>query len=152
MNFVTMAFPPPPVVAALRAVLDPVRRARPDHRWSAPERWHVTLCFHGDRDPGGLPDLSDVVAPTIRLGDSGSFPGVLWLDVLGPLEPLARRVGADERWRPHLTIARGARDEVWPRVAFEGPEWTVDEVVLVRTGAGAGYEPLVRVPLSTPND
>ncbi|GAA3840068.1 RNA 2',3'-cyclic phosphodiesterase [Saccharothrix violaceirubra] len=152
MNFVTLLYPPAEVVTRLDEVLAPVRADRPDLRWSDPARWHVTLCFHGRDDPGGLPDFSDLVPPTIRLGDSGTFPRVLWMDVHGPLRPLAERAGAPEDWRPHLTVARGAGDAPWPHLPFDGPEWTVDEIVLVRTGTPTGYETVVRVPLSTPND
>ncbi|RKT56944.1 2'-5' RNA ligase [Saccharothrix australiensis] len=143
------------MVAELAGALRPLRAARPDLRWSDPERWHVTLRFHGDHaEPAGLLDgLRGLPAPTVRLAGSGAFPGVLWVGVEGPLRPLAEAAGADPDWRPHLTVARSRhRRPRWPRVEFTGREWTVAEVALVRSRPGGGYEVLQRVPLTTPND
>ncbi|MBB5955657.1 2'-5' RNA ligase [Saccharothrix tamanrassetensis] len=148
-------FPPAPVVAELDEALRPLRAAHPDLKWSTPGRWHITLCFHGDDavPDGRLEALRDATAPTLRLTGSGTFPGVLWIGVDGPLHPLARLAGADERWRPHLTVARSRRRRVrWPHVGFTGREWTVTEVALVGSDPSAGYRVLDRVPLSTPND
>ncbi|WP_275584916.1 2'-5' RNA ligase family protein [Saccharothrix algeriensis] len=150
----TGVFPPEPVVAELAEALRPLRAARPDLKWSAPRRWHVTLRFHGDHaEPAGLPaGLRGLPAPVVRLAGSGAFPGVLWVGVVGPLRPLAVAAGAGADWRPHLTVARSRRRDVrWPPVEFTGREWTVDEVVLVSSGPTTGYEVLDRVPLTTPN-
>ena len=145
-------FPPADVVAELAGALRPVRAGRPDLRWCAPERWHVTLRFHGDdAEPGDqLAALRGLPAPTVRLAGSGTFPGVLWIGVDGPLRPLAEAAGAGGEWRPHLTVARG-RPTRWPHVEFTGREWTVTEVALVRSHPSVGYEVLDRVPLTTPN-
>ena len=153
MRLFTGVFPPEDVVEELTDALRPVRAAHPGLRWTAPGRLHVTLRFHGDdAEPAGLLDaLRGMPAPTVRLAGSGTFSGVLWIGVEGPLEPLAVAAGSPlDGWRPHVTVARGRHRHVrWPRLGFTGREWTVREVVLVRSDPAAGYEVLDRVPLST---
>ncbi|MEV0681280.1 2'-5' RNA ligase family protein [Actinosynnema sp. NPDC050436] len=147
-------FPPADAVAELDAHLSPLRAAHPGLGWTAPDRWHVTLRFHGDAaEPAGLLDaLRGLPAPTLRLTSSGTFPGVLWMGVRGPLRPLAEAAGAAGDWRPHLTVARARRRaDPLPQVGFDGREWTVTEVALVRSRPSVGYEVLERVPLTTPN-
>ncbi|MEJ2855800.1 MULTISPECIES: 2'-5' RNA ligase family protein [unclassified Saccharothrix] len=155
MRLFTGVFPPDEVVEELTAALAPVRAEHPGLRWTAPGRLHVTLRFHGDdAEPGDqLRAFHGLAAPTVRLAGSGTFRGVLWVGVEGPLEPLAEAAGADlDDWRPHLTVARArGRRTRWPRVEFTGREWTVREVVLVRSDPATGYEVLDRVPLSTSN-
>ncbi|MFI9817494.1 2'-5' RNA ligase family protein [Saccharothrix variisporea] len=155
MRLFTGVFPPAEVVEELTEALAPVRAANTDLRWVAPERWHVTLRFHGDdAEPGDQLDaFRGLTAPTVRLAGSGFFRAVLWIGVEGPLEPLAEAAGTPlDQWRPHLTVARprGMRMR-WPHVEFTGREWTVREVVLVRSDPATGYEVLDRVPLSTSN-
>ncbi|MEU4803368.1 2'-5' RNA ligase family protein [Actinosynnema sp. NPDC023587] len=151
-------FPPADVVAELDAALRDARAAHPGLRWTAPDRWHVTLRFHGDdaepdAEPAGLLDgLGGLPAPTLRLTSSGTFPGVLWMGVDGPLRPLAAAAGQVGEWRPHLTVARARRrGEPLPHVGFGGREWTVTEVALVRSRPPGAYEVVDRVPLTTPN-
>nr|WP_269454369.1 2'-5' RNA ligase family protein [Saccharothrix espanaensis] len=150
----TGVFPPADVVADLADALRAARAAHPDLRWSAPDRWHITLRFHGDdAEPAGLLDaLRGLPAPRVALTSSGTFPGVLWMGVRGPLRPLAEATGATGDWRPHLTVARARRrGDRLPHVDFDGREWTVTEVALVRSCPSTGYEVLDRVPLTTPN-
>jgi 2'-5' RNA ligase len=99
-------------------------------------------------------------AHTVRLAGGGRFgAGVLWVGVHGDVRTLgrlaqsaqaaARRTGieVDERpYRPHLTLARtvrnGPRVDLRPYVAalegFEGREWEVAELVLMRSRLGGG--------------
>ncbi|WP_433263845.1 2'-5' RNA ligase family protein [Actinosynnema sp. CS-041913] len=143
------------MVAELAEALRPLRAEYPDLKWSTPSRWHVTLCFHGDdAEPAGRLDaLRGLPSPTVRLVGGGTFSGVLWIGVDGPLRPLAEAAGAGADWRPHLTVARSRRRGTrWPHVVFTGREWTVTEVALVRSHPSVGYEVLDRVPLTTPND
>ncbi|XVV02121.1 2'-5' RNA ligase family protein [Actinosynnema sp. CA-248983] len=155
MRLFTGVFPPDEVVQELTAALAPVRAEHRELRWVAPGRLHVTLRFHGDdAEPGGqLDGLAGLPAPTVRLAGCGTFRGVLWIGVEGPLEPLAVAAGAPmDTWRPHLTVARARGRRIrWPHVEFTGREWTVREVVLVRSDPATGYRVLDRVPLSTPN-
>ncbi|NUT99798.1 MAG: RNA 2',3'-cyclic phosphodiesterase [Saccharothrix sp.] len=155
MRLFTGIFPPDEVVEELIEVLRPVRAANTGLRWVPSDRWHVTLRFHGDdAEPGDQLDaVRGLPAPTVRLVGSGSFHGVLWIGVRGPLEPLAEALGTPlDRWRPHLTVARPlGRRMHWPHVEFTGREWTVRDVVLVRSDPVTGYEVLDQVPLSTSN-
>ncbi|MGW4485483.1 RNA 2',3'-cyclic phosphodiesterase [Amycolatopsis sp. NPDC004368] len=148
MRLFTALVPPPDVVAAVAAVLG---EPGPGLRWSAAEDWHVTLAYYGEDDPDErvadlVPALAGRTSVDVRLTGPGTFPGVLWLGVAGEgLARLAEAAGADRDdrpYRPHLTLARFARDrpsaaEPWARrlAGFAGRSWTADEVVLM---GGAG--------------
>lgn len=79
--FVALA-PPPDALAELAQVVAPLRPAWPGLRWVTQERWHVTLAFLGDVDPGKLDDLrvrlgraaSRHEAHQLRIGRGGAFP------------------------------------------------------------------------------
>jgi 2'-5' RNA ligase len=139
-------------------------------RWTARDRWHVTLRFLGpvvDVMPvvAALGAVAGVDPPQARLGPAvGRFGGrVLHVPVRG-LEPLAARVVAatatvgrppeDRPFHGHITLARvanRARVDLWPLAgtAIEGG-WDVDAVCLVESRpapAGAHYEVLERIPL-----
>lgn len=103
---------------------------------------------------------------TLRLAGGGSFgrgrSSVLWVGATGDLAGLrglhddiraalcADDLPCDDRpFTPHLTVAypgerfesshlRADRDDL---AGYAGPPWTVDEVVLVRSGSGT-YEPV----------
>lgn len=112
---------------------------------------------------------------TLALHGAGAFPKpvrrghTLWVGLRGDVEPLerlaararaaARRVGidvADRTFRPHLTVAR-ARERgvdltgaVAALAAYDGPPFTVADLLLVRSVLGDGparHEPLASWPL-----
>ena len=118
-----------------------------------------------------------------RLFGGGCFPNpyaarILWVGVDGPeardrLTALARsvrhaasRAGAPPsaaRFRPHVTVGRFPRPVEatrWVRLleAYVGPQWTVEEICLVRShlGEGRGGRPrhvvVDRFPLAPPGD
>jgi RNA 2',3'-cyclic 3'-phosphodiesterase len=159
------------VVADLAAAVAEVHDRLPEGvRWIPPERWHLTVKFHGEDDPdrraaklrrraGGLP------APTLRLGASGTFGGVLWVgvhpadeDSRRALRRLAQAAGNDPRkYRAHLTVARwsaGRPDRAALRAllaGYTGPWWRPADLVLVRSElrpGGPRYTDLARVPLA----
>ena len=125
--------PPPAVLHELAAVVEPLRAARPELRWTTAEDWHLTLAFLGEVAEAVLPELGRRLeraaarhrAQQLTIGGGGAFPGrsrarVLWAGIqAGPDLPAlaasvaagARRAGApppDEgrRYRAHLTLAR----------------------------------------------
>ena len=126
----------PPAAARehLAAELAGLRGTAGEPRWTAPERWHLTLLFVGavpDRQVAGLTAAlgADIVAGAparLRLAGAGRFgtvrrPQVAWVGVDGDLAALgdlaarlartARRLRleVEERpFRPHLTVGR------WP--------------------------------------
>ena len=154
-------------MAHLRETLEAGRPDSPELRWQPPERWHITVAFLGDAEPGrtasilaGLP-LPRVGA--LRLSGSGTFGPVLWVGVEhGPwLTDLADRVRAalgvpDELFRPHVTVARGrgrtaiptARAAAPELAGYSGPAWTPDALTLVRsrTGPRPHYQVLASWP------
>lgn len=125
-------FPPPPAVAALRALRDRLEPDVPGLRWTAPESLHFTLRFFGNLEPdavaraGGVLDATaSRVAPfPLELRGLGVFPGwnrprVLWVGSGGGgerLAALARELergftgaglgAADKPFVPHLTVGR----------------------------------------------
>jgi len=113
-------------------------------RPSAPERWHITLAFLGDRDDDVADALASVSAAPfeLHLAGSGSFPGVEWAGVSGDLDALsalAADVAAACRvqqgvYRPHVTIGR--RGRVSLPASYVGPSWTVSSFDLVHSTLG----------------
>jgi RNA 2',3'-cyclic 3'-phosphodiesterase len=102
-------------------------------------------------------------AATLSLAGAGAFPkparaNVLWTGVTGDRRGLAelaasvgaaaRRAGAvppdaGRRFQPHLTLARcRAPADVSSIVAslegYQGPEWTAEEIYLIRSVLGSG--------------
>ncbi|MGY1615656.1 RNA 2',3'-cyclic phosphodiesterase [Geodermatophilus sp. SYSU D00691] len=124
--------PSPEARAHLVAALEPLRGAPGEPRWTAPERWHLTLLFLGDVPAGTVPALVEAAggavacapAMTLRLAGGGRFgtrrrPQVAWagLDgdvpaltaLAGRLAGVARslRLAVEERpYKPHLTLGR----------------------------------------------
>ncbi|SEQ54910.1 2'-5' RNA ligase [Lentzea xinjiangensis] len=144
MKFFTALYPPPHVVDELGAVLG---RA-PAMEWTKPEKWHITLCFHGDTaDEERFRALEGHEVPEIRLRDFGDFRGtILWAGIAGDLNRLARAAGAGDDWRAHLTVSYGYRGQPMP--AFESSPWQPSEAVLVSSADGV-YTPIARVGLRT---
>lgn len=113
-------------------------------RPSAPERWHITLVFLGDRDEEVGDALASVRAAPfeLHLAGSGSFPGVEWAGVAGNLEALsalATEVAVACRvqqgvYRPHVTLAR--RGRVSLPSSYVGPPWSIASFDLVHSTLG----------------
>ncbi|MGH9103768.1 MAG: RNA 2',3'-cyclic phosphodiesterase [Acidimicrobiales bacterium] len=168
MRLFIAAWPPPEV----RAVLATLRG--PDHpavRWTAPDRWHVTLRFLGEVGEDVLARArvaADLVgerqpAPRALLGPSTVLLGgvlvapVSGLDgVAGDLAETTRALGAAPANRPfggHVTLARGrGRRRIPNRLAHQAVDtgWRVGALTLVRslTGpAGQRYDVLETVEL-----
>jgi 2'-5' RNA ligase len=160
-------WPPEYAVAGLQQAVDDLDLP-PEARPVPPQRWHLTLCFYGNRaDPDEraaflATRLAGLSAPTLQLSGAGTFGQVLWVGVQPVsdadrevLAAIAAAAGATERFHPHVTVARWRRGRprraVSQRLAgFSGPVWTAAEVALVRSVPGAGgstYSTLHRVPL-----
>ena len=103
-------------------------------RWTAPDRWHLTLLFLGAAPADSVPALLDAAAKAVagapamrlRVAGAGRFgpvrrPQVFWAGLHGDVEPLvelagrlsaaARALGLaveDRPFRPHLTLGRWA--------------------------------------------
>jgi len=112
----------------------PLREAAGAPRWTAPDRWHLTLLFLLAAPADSVPALVDAAgkavagAPAMRLrvAGAGRFgavrrPQVFWAGLDGDVEPLvglagrlaaaARELGLpveDRPFRPHLTLGRWA--------------------------------------------
>lgn len=144
MTLFTALFPPRHVVDELKAVLDPGTGLE----WTKPEKWHITLCFHGDTaDEERFAALEDHEVPPLRLKNFGTFRGkVLWAGIAGDLNGLARAAGADDTWFAHLTVAYGYRGQPMPE--FLSSPWQPSEAVLVSSANGV-YTPVARVRLRT---
>ncbi len=158
---------PAGVRAEVVRALDEVRAVAPAGlRWSDPSRWHLTLAFLGEVAEARLPDLQTRLARaaarhpalSLRIAGAGRFGGgVLWAgvraegarpDVLGRLaasvSAAARHAGIpqqEQRFRPHLTLARAARpvdlrDLVDRLAGLAGSPWTAEAVHLVRSTLG----------------
>ena len=150
-------WPPPEVMAALRAMSRP---ALPGGRWTREEQWHVTLRFLGTVEDAAVAHLSSALgracaelapAPVTMASPARCFGAAVALPVAG-LERVGSAVvaatadfGRPPEPRPfhgHLTVARlGRRGR--GRVAVDGRvavSWTVRDVCLVesRLGKGAG--------------
>ncbi|MGH3493923.1 MAG: RNA 2',3'-cyclic phosphodiesterase [Sciscionella sp.] len=149
--------------------LDGLQTAHPELRWVPPARWHVTLQFLGSCGP---PEVARQAARwqrraarshplALRLHGSGAFPRihqarVLWTGLVGDVDGLARLAAFDQH--AHLTLARtrassdltGICDEL---SAYDGPEWTATELLLVESRLGAArdggprYVPMEHIPL-----
>jgi RNA 2',3'-cyclic 3'-phosphodiesterase len=133
---------PDATVAALAAVQDGWRDAGWPLRWTAPASLHVTLRFFGEVDPALAPRLGamldaaaqgtgEVVLEPVALRPypGGARARIVWLELASEpaLELLAHRVEqgavalglepAREMFRPHVTLARVARNATLPREA-----------------------------------
>jgi 2'-5' RNA ligase len=101
-------------------------------RWSAPDRWHLTLLFLGAVPEECVTPLVAAAAPvvaaapgmTLRLAGGGRFgsrrrPQVAWAGLDGDVAPLVELAGRlseaaralrlpveDRPFRPHLTLGR----------------------------------------------
>ncbi len=121
-----------------------VRRTDWPVRWVAPEAWHLTVKFYGEREEAEVTPIGAGLAEAVQgtppldlqftaLGTNapGRRARVLWLDVESPaaLELLHHRVELAGRalgieaegrpFRPHLTIGRVRNGAVLPPGAGE---------------------------------
>lgn len=131
--------------ATLEALTAGVRGADWPVKWMAPEAWHLTVKFYGEREEADVARISAGLAEAVQgtppldlqftaLGANapGRRARVLWVDVVAPaaLELLHHRVEragealgieAEGRpFRPHLTIGRVRNGAVLPPGAGEG--------------------------------
>jgi RNA 2',3'-cyclic 3'-phosphodiesterase len=164
------------VSADLRARLDKVRGEAEALKWVAPESWHITLGFYGNREHADRRGAwlrrraTGLAAPRIRLASAGGFPGVLWIGV-DPANRAAERAmmamtvaaraeeGEQAEFRPHVTVARWRRgpdrNPLAERAAmalgdYLGPWWVPRELVLFSSQLkpeGPLYSAVERVPL-----
>jgi len=128
----TAIFPPEGAVDDLARFVEPVQRANPDLRWTAPPLWHLTLAFLGNITESDsvllnehLPGFLAQRPPLrVRLAGAGAFPDpaaahTLWAGMDGPgtaLADLSRElIGSvlhfgwilDRRsFQAHVTLAR----------------------------------------------
>ena len=124
----------PPAAACdhLAAALAGLQGVPGEPRWTAADRWHLTLLFLGAVPDRQVSDLVAALGPQVareapgrlRLAGAGSFgsarrPQVAWIGLDGDvaaLADLARRLAAEARrlrleveerpFRPHLTVGR----------------------------------------------
>jgi RNA 2',3'-cyclic 3'-phosphodiesterase len=134
------------------------------------DRWHITLHFLGevpDERRAEIENALDTVPmrgerPRLRLAGGGSFgtdrSTAQWAGVEGDVDALAAlhdavtdALGADRTTLiPHLTVGYARGNAVCNALdGYAGPEWTADELVLVRShfGQGGGYENLRAWPI-----
>jgi 2'-5' RNA ligase len=155
-------------------------------RWASPRGIHLTLKFLGETPAGKVSAITDALVSAIRgrpglhlaLGEPGTFggrrgPRVLWLDVVGDIEPLRELQAAVEEaladvgfppeergFSPHLTLARvrqpapvGTAERVAHALQAVTPpqaDFDVRELLLMRSTlqpGGAVYERLAAFPL-----
>ncbi|MDR7300636.1 RNA 2',3'-cyclic phosphodiesterase [Haloactinomyces albus] len=188
MRLFTALWPSQEAVRHLAAAVETVRSTQPKRlaqateglrkfRFLPPERWHLTLCFHGDdAEPDRVGDrLARRVGrvgrtqpgfgpPRLRMTGAGVFRGVLWVGVqpggqedAAVLSTVAGMAGADARsFRAHVTVARwaaGRADRALPDLltAYEGPWWSADEVSVVSSeqqSSAPVYRTIRRVALT----
>jgi 2'-5' RNA ligase len=74
--------PPPGVLRAVEAAVEPPRQDWPGLRWTRPDQWHVTLAFLGEVAEVKLDELGIRLeraarrhpVRTLRIGRGGAFP------------------------------------------------------------------------------
>jgi len=118
--------------------------------------------------------VGETVPPTVRIAGGGTFGRgrftTLWTDLRGDVDALTDLAAGlrrelrkahfprdNKQFRPHITIARpGDRlpaDELAGDLAlldgYQGPKWTVDRILLMRSHLGPRptYDVLAEVPL-----
>lgn len=155
--------PPAEVTEHLITALRPIREfSGTEVRWTDPDNWHITCAFYGSQpnDAAAVSDhLSQATAFTrplrLHLRGAGCFDRrTLWIGVGGDKAPL-KDLMADcqlnpEQWRrqrAHLSVARrGTRtrdmllldDHAHALSIYSGPDFTVDEVLLMESHRGQG--------------
>ncbi|HLS65298.1 MAG TPA: RNA 2',3'-cyclic phosphodiesterase [Ruania sp.] len=159
--------PTGPVLEHLDGALAPLRSGAGQRlRWVPPDQLHLTVAFYGEVPDGAARDVQAALAAAVAgwgsmqlsLRGAGSFSSRnLWVGLAGEVArlrdlmvdcaraPLAE--AEEERApRPHLTVARTGRRarelDLRPLAralaVYAGPEWTADQVELVRSRLGEG--------------
>jgi 2'-5' RNA ligase len=146
----TAALPPPEIADHLAAALAGI----PGVRWVPRESWHITIGYYGEEEPGPRVDwvrerLAGHSPARLSLSGTGNFGDTLLIRVSTPDSALAG-LAAALRWndkhpdyQPHLTIGRGEPFDL----AYESPEWTINEVVLLGARERNQYSVVARHPL-----
>ena len=185
MRLFAAVLPPPAAVDELAGAADKLKSMPGAEalRWTLQASWHFTLAFMSEVDDGTVPELSERLSRAARRTDpfplalhgGGHFGDrALWAGARGDVDALrllAARADAAARksgitmeehrhYRPHLTLARGAGEPSLRAYAdgladFDGTEWTVAELTLVRSnlprsgvaGERPRYEVVGRWPL-----
>jgi len=154
----------------LDELVDPVRSARRDLRWTKPSTWHLTLQFLGecgpreaDRQLDRWTERAERALPfELRLAGAGTFPAaswmasVLWVGIGGDVAGWRRIAMPDQQ--PHLTLARVRTPTDLTAVVGELSEFVsspfpVDTIELMeshlrsRGERGPRYETLATIPL-----
>lgn len=179
-----------PLPGAVRSKLEAIQRSLapevPGARWVGPDAFHLTLAFLGDVPDTDLNAVCVAVAEAVRgrprfdleIRGLGAFPDptrprVLWAGAVGDLDALtavqkdvfdaATRAGyrpADERFHPHVTLARlkpgrGPAVNLAPvveaRRRWAAGAFTADTVITYESSSspdGPAYSPLGRATLA----
>jgi len=154
---------PEAVRSRLSQVLEPLRGAHPELRWSPSENWHVTLKFLGAVRSSLVADVGHAVAQAVatthafntHLLGADAFPSarrarVLWVGMSDPDERFRSLAGALDRalerivkpeerpFTPHLTVARAKqavplREELAAVAGVRSETFPVDHVTLYRS-------------------
>ncbi|WP_253778588.1 RNA 2',3'-cyclic phosphodiesterase [Goodfellowiella coeruleoviolacea] len=175
----TALVPDDAVLRDLATALRPVQAALPEARWEPVERWHVTLCFHGQAEVADITaelreNARGLAAPTLRLAGAGTFQnpsgGVVWIGVAGVdsagdqgLNRLAEASGADmgrfsghltvARWKDGRPLARRCREVAGELADYVSPAWTATDLVVMSSQLsprGPRYTVEERVALRVP--
>lgn len=185
MRLFAAVLPPPAAADELAGAVEKLKTlpGAETLRWTLRESWHFTLAFMAEVPDEMVPELSTRLERAahrtppfpLALQAGGHFGDrALWAGARGDVETLrllARRADAAARrsgipmeehhpYRPHLTLARGQGEPSLVTYAdrlsdFEGAEWTVAELTLVRSnlpvsgmpGERPRYEVVGRWPL-----
>lgn len=184
-TFVALS-PPDAIRSRLEALQKALAPSFDGARWLGPDAFHLTLAFLGDVADTDLNAVCLAVARAVgevprfslEVRGLGSFPDaarprVLWAGIEGELDALTsvqRRVfhaassagyrPADERFHPHLTLARlrpgrGPAANLQPLLdrhrRWKGGDFTADTVIIYASAStpdGSAYAPLGRAPLA----
>jgi RNA 2',3'-cyclic 3'-phosphodiesterase len=161
MSLFVAVRPSEDAVRHLDAAVAPLRSAPRDGlRWTAPESWHLTVCFLGSVAEDRRPDLEARLVRaasrhrplSLQLAGGGHFGSrVLFAKVLGDVTEASRlaasvtaaarraHVPVDERpYRPHLTLARSRGTTPLRPLAerlhsYAGPPWVVEGILLMES-------------------
>ncbi|MEV2256769.1 RNA 2',3'-cyclic phosphodiesterase [Streptomyces sp. NPDC050147] len=185
MRLFAAVLPPPTAADELAQAVGRLKtlQGAEDLRWTRRESWHFTLAFLSEVEDGTVPELTERLSRAAKrtapfplsLHGGGHFGDrALWAGAQGDVEALrllaaradaaARKSGVTmeehRHYRPHLTLARGHGEPSLRAYAdgladFEGTEWTVAELTLVRSnlpvsgvpGERPRYEVVGRWPL-----
>lgn len=150
MRLFTAALPPADVADHLDAALEGVPMT-----YRAPRAaWHITLGYYGEEDPAErIPwvrsKAAGLTAPRVSLSRMGNFRETLLMTV-STVDRALRELAMALRWNdkhpeyiPHLTVGRGQPIDL----PYDGPEWTVDEIVLLGAEKRHDYTVVDRIRL-----